>query len=418
MGATTYQLTEYYFNDDANFISSPFYYVQAAIFEKVLTDWNASDSVIVFTTQDAFKYNYENRLTDTRKKTVVENDGLHKHLEQLKKLGKIGTVQHREIPDGNNKEEIWQIFQTIFDEIQEKDEVYFDITNGFRSLPMLGMVLIDYAKVLRNITPRAIYYGNFEAGRARKKDSDLYVKAPVIDVTSFTDLQAWTIAAQAFLNGGNAKLLTDLLHPSKPDLAITLSDFTEAILTCRGKRLMYDLPVNELKNLVAVSVDSVFDAQLKPILEKISNQLEHFESQNVKNGFAAVDWCINNGLLQQGYTFLLETVVSYVIEHVFGINKITEFDYRECANAALNGFSNLRIPATHFNSGAVVQQLKHFVNSKRDLSRTYKILTGHNGLRNDINHCGMKQNNASPDNLKDDLNMIFNQIKRILSISF
>ena len=36
------------------------------------------------------------------------------------------------IPDGKNEQEIWTIFQTIFQQLQKGDCVYLDITHGFR----------------------------------------------------------------------------------------------------------------------------------------------------------------------------------------------------------------------------------------------------------------------------------------------
>lgn len=415
IGATKYEDTQYYFNNNENNISSPFCYVQAAIFEKVLTDWGNNDSVFVFTTKDAAYCNYQNRLIKAfPKKEVLPNEGLESELKKLKSRGKIGSYENVEIPDGNDEQEIWEIFQRIFDKINPNDELYFDITNGFRSLPMLGMVLLDYAKALKGITPKAIFYGNFEAGRAKKTEADKYVKAPVIDVTSFANLQAWTTAAQAFLKGGNAHFLSDLIKPTNPNLANNLTDFTEAILTCRGKMLTQDLDINSFKNLVSLSHSTTYEKQLANILKAIENKLTDFYSQNTRNGFKAVDWAIENGLIQQGYTFLLETIISYVVEATNGISYVNDHIYRDCAAAALQRFPNIRNNGTP-QTANIVANMRTFVNSKRRLSTTYKDnLAGKEGLRNDINHCGYKNNYASPARLKEDLKTVFNEFKQIL----
>ncbi len=55
------------------------------------------------------------------------------------------------IPDGKDSEQMWEIFEVIFDELQEGDELYLDITNSFRYLPMLLVVLVNYAKLLKNV---------------------------------------------------------------------------------------------------------------------------------------------------------------------------------------------------------------------------------------------------------------------------
>lgn len=73
------------------------------------------------------------------------------------------------IPDGKDEDEMWEIFSTIFSQLQENDELYIDLTHSFRYLPMLLLVLSNYAKFFENISVNHISYGNFEA---RNKDTN------------------------------------------------------------------------------------------------------------------------------------------------------------------------------------------------------------------------------------------------------
>jgi hypothetical protein len=290
---------------------------------------------------------------------------------------------------------------------------------------MLGMVLIDYAKVLRNITPRAIYYGNFEAGRA-KQGSAPHVKAPVIDVTSFANLQAWTTAAQAFLNGGNTNLLKNLIAQTNPQLAEDLNQFALSILMCRGQQLNRDLDVDNLKTQIVNLQSQTIQAQLRPLLEQIQQKLAPFNSQNTINGIRAVEWCVVNGLIQQGYTFLQETLKSYVIEHVFAGDAALETlllkrEVRDAASSALDGNTHLKIstklPNSIVGKGAKAILLEHLVASLH-ISTYYNELTARGrGLRNDINHCGFKDNYGQPNDLKSDLERLLVNVKLCLSIA-
>ena len=56
------------------------------------------------------------------------------------------TYKSIEIKKGENEEEIWDIFQKVYDILEENDEVTFDVTHGFRFLPMLGLLLLQHAK--------------------------------------------------------------------------------------------------------------------------------------------------------------------------------------------------------------------------------------------------------------------------------
>lgn len=97
--------------------------------------------------------------------------------------------------------------------MEEGDEVYFDITHGFRSLPMLGMVLMNYAKALKGIKVKAITYGAFDALGSRFNieeripDPEQRI-VPLLDLTGFHELQEWSIAADNFVKSGNtAKMI-------------------------------------------------------------------------------------------------------------------------------------------------------------------------------------------------------------------
>jgi CRISPR-associated Csx2 family protein len=437
LGAIAYERTQYYFADKNN-TSSPTPYVQEAIFEKMLAPiWSKEDKLFICTTPDAYNNNYVNRIVKYNTATQQseyspDKDGLEMALSRLKAAGTIAHFDNIPIANGNTVGEIWSVFEAIHEKLRHlppQSSVYFDITYGFRSLPMLGIVLLNYIRTLYNIKVEYVFYGNFEVGRQEKndfiqektkqgatKEAIDVLKAtppcsPILDLRPFAELQAWTTAAQSFFNSGNASLLSELVQPANPVLAQNLSDFTEAILTCRGKMLTQDLDVNSFKTLVNLGRSTGYEAQLKPILERVEEKLEKFESQNTRNGFAAVEWCIDNGLVQQGYTFLQETTVSYVLESVFGKSFLLEHDYRDATNAALNGYKkrNGRVPMEEETT-----KVFNFVKAKKGLREHYTKLTGNKGLRNDINHAGFKEKYATPSQLRNDLKDIYTAIKNIL----
>jgi CRISPR-associated Csx2 family protein len=412
LGAIPYEPTRYYFDGDATDLATPTPYVQEAIFEKVLSNWQPTDQVLIFTTDDAKQNNYHHRIT--RKEGLLENQGLEQILQRLSQQGRIGKFEAIPIPNGNSETEIWSVFQTVFQHIQPGDELYFDITYGFRSLPMLGMVLLDYARTiyLDEVKIQRIFYGNYEAGRALQKAGEL-VEAPVLDLTPFAELQQWTAAARAFLQGGNAEPLAVVTEPHNPEISRNLRLFAPAILTCRGLQLSMDMDISSFKTLVDSSLNSPIAVQLRPLLEAIQQKLAPFSSQNLRNGLAAVQWCIENGLVQQGYTFLQETIVSLVIERVFSLDALTHTELRTDVGTALNNWlpddPNLRIKINREDYIAAY----NYVKSCTGLSALYRKLTGKIGLRNDINHCGFKDSYAMPDTLTAELDHLYRQFLTI-----
>jgi CRISPR-associated Csx2 family protein len=410
LGAQAYEDTHYFFNNDPGVLAQATGYVQEAIFEIELNTWQPSDKVIIFTTEEAREKNYNNRAT--RNKETLEGQGLEHILERLQKKGLIGEYSAVTIPNGNSDMEIWEVFQSVFTHISEGDELYFDITYGFRSLPMLGIVLLDYARTLRNVSIKKLYYGNYEAGRANQKPGEL-VHAPVLDLTPFAQLQEWTSAAKIFLNGGNAEPLAALTEEQNPEISRNLRLFAPAILTCRGWQLAEGIDISSFRKLVDSSLASPIAAQLRPLLEKTQEKLEPFESNNLHNGLHAVKWCIDNGLVQQGYTFLQETIVSLVLEKVFTKKYLTDTDYRADTGTALNG-KNPAMPGLRLKTDMDNYRLVFdYVKSQQGLSRLYKKLTGNDGLRNDINHCGFNGNYATPQRLNEELVSLYQQFCQI-----
>ena len=236
------------------------------------------------------------------------------------------SYQDIAIPDGKDSEQMWEIFEVIFDELQEGDELYLDITNSFRYLPMLLVVLVNYAKLLKNVKVKAIFYGNYEA---RDKESNI---APIMDLLPLSVLQDWTLAASDYLRYGQVQKLYELSESSLlPILKNTetrtkdtemlrafvrkLKEMVEERTTCRGYAIVDSKNVWNLKR-TAGGIQKVTIVQLKPIFEKIKQSLNDFDAkENVLNCIKAAKWCCANKLYQQATTMLEEGLGTFLCCH-------------------------------------------------------------------------------------------------------
>ncbi len=168
-------------------------YIQIALVKLLCKGWKPDDTIQIFITKDA------------RDKNWVVNNGLKAQLQQLKELSDFNfTISAIDIPDGKNVDEIHEIFSIVNNSIGNGDEVTFDITHGFRSIPMLGIVLLNYAKVLKSIKLKGVYYGAWEANQDGV--------SPIFDLTEFDRLLSWTIATDQFISSGNAKKIAALTN--------------------------------------------------------------------------------------------------------------------------------------------------------------------------------------------------------------
>lgn len=258
------------------------------------------------------------------------------------------------------------------------------------------MVLINYAKFLNNIKFRKILYGSFEAGDK--------TSTKIWDLTNFSILQDWTNGANEIINFANAdkisqmtnkKLNTILRQAKGADKTASVSNnfaknikiLADLISTNRCKDILEGRIFKNISNNLS-EIDNVFISPLEPIFEKLKIPLLNFkEDENIVNAFSAVNWCINNNLVQQGFTILQETITTFVcikesLDYTKEINReivnscfkiardsLQEYDWKGAANnkdlakkilkndiikALANDFSTL----TNLKNDIIMQVLK------------------------------------------------------------
>ena len=363
VGFSEYVTCNYYFENEDDKIETRF--VQEAIIRHEFKDWTENDAYYFFATSNAYKNNWEDGTFefDDDRANIYEGkpkDGLKTVLEDIQ------NVEPCLIDEGHTEDGIWSIFDKIEKKIQEHDCVYLDITHAFRSLPMLGIVLLNYLKATKKITIGEIYYGAFEklgttdVVRGKKDEKGRRVKegmkledrnAPVLKLRSFNDIMNFSFAAKLFQDYGNADLLcksidetwprpkTEFERTLRSNLSNKLRLISCNLQTCRGGQI-YD--ATAFKNL-----DDTFEKlrdleddenanykALGPLLKLVKDKFGNFETnKNLNNGFTAAQWCFEHGMYQQCVTLLQETIVSFGVNFVFEeqLSKDCEnYEIRKC----------------------------------------------------------------------------------------
>ena len=386
-------------------------FVQEATIRMNCMDWSEKDRVVIFTTEKAFRHNWkDNGHRDYKTKKVLEQDGLE---TCLKKINGQFSYQQIFISNGRNEKEIWNIFTRVFDSIQEKDEIVFDITHAFRSIPMLTVVILSYARIMKHVSLNGIYYGALEAlgsiseARAMPPEKRL---VPILDLTAFDQLMEWSVATDRFLGAGDASQISNIANNSARfilsqtkgrdrsqhevrRLAESLDQFTKTLSTCRGRNISHVVErlKQKLEDCQSLELNNPLNIPLKTILDKISTQVNRFPGHFILDGIQAARWCLEHNLIQQSYTILQETLVTYFVykigeDHEDFSNKNIN---RTLANQAASIYLKKR-PFEEWNKEAkknrsVIEKFKQFFDSCPQLIKTYNNLTG---FRNDINHAG------------------------------
>ncbi len=421
LGASNYSECQYLISGE---LSCPVRYVQEAMLNHYSQsgEWSQSDKAYILLTNIAREKNWENdghRDRDTHE--IIKQQGLRERLEACNLAMPVEPI---DVLPGNNETEIMTIFTTLFNLLQEGDELFFDITHGFRYLPIIALVLGNYSKFLKGVKVKWIGYGNFED---RDKDTNT---AQVVDLTSMSMLQDWTTAAADFINNGNAKSLVDLtktqLKPVLKDakggnananairkMAGSLDAVVNDIKNCRGFNIMNACNVKALINSLNDIEDCMIEP-LTPLLEKIRDSISDFDieaDENIVNGFVASEWCLENNMTQQAATILLETVISVVCSN-FGLN-YKNFDHREIARSVMREL-DVKSRSKHKNED---EDTPLSIVNEKEMIKNKKIIELYNklgDLRNDLNHCGMRDNPIKAEKFKERIQNYHHELYNIL----
>lgn len=285
-------------------------FVQEALIRCICKNWTQEDRIIIFTTENAFLKNWQ-----PDNGTV----GLFSILNGLKNQPEYSNlnISNKKIKDGKDEKELWEIFETVYSTINENDYITLDVTHAFRFIPMLTVVLLNYAKFLKNITVNNILYGNYEA---RKTNI-----APIINLTGLSNLQDWTNGVNEFVRNGHSVQLKEIIEKEKNNISDKrqtystfgkhLMNFTMSISTVRGENIYSGKPIKELINSINQIKKRNELKVIIPILEKMSGKLAGFKTEYTKeNGEFAIEWALEHNLIQQAYTMGQEHIISLLCD--------------------------------------------------------------------------------------------------------
>lgn len=308
------------------------------------------------------------------------------------------------IPSGQSEDEIWEIFQILADEVQDQDILLMDITHSLRSLPIMALACVQYLRSLKGISLQGIYYGAWEAGEEKNQEH----WAPIFDLTPFVELMDWSEAVGSFQRSGDSSTLRQLFDreviprqkasKGKDQEAKLLKEVghglyqaSQRMATCRGYEI-YTNPVlsRVTERLQQLETEYSPGKAFNPLLARIREKIESVRcplddvSDEVKQGFEAVSWCVQHNLVQQAYTLLQENLITHFCQKG-GADPWAKADRTLVASAlSLSRKSKEEWSAEAFEN-------EEFISRIMDLAGP-EVLTLYDQLskkRNDINHGGI-----------------------------
>lgn len=427
LGTNKYIPCNYYLNDSK---VEDCCYIQHALLGILKNQGMIPDKAIIFTTKLAEEVNWENNNYNN------ERLGLKDELNNIDKSGSC-KVENVPIPDGHSEEELWIIFERIFNEIKDGDEIILDITHSFRYLPMLTFIIINYARVVKNCSLKAIYYGAFEVLGSYKKVPKIPLEernAPIFDLTPFVTLFDWTIGVDRYLATGDVSIISNLTEAeaikireaanlntknisSNKDKALLFKDsnalkrlagaminFSDVVFTCRGQEITKR--VSWLKENIDSVIRDATHEKVRPLvylMEMLQNRFNKFSfNDDYVNVIETTKWCLENEMYQQGFTILQEGLITYVCEK-WNLDKTNE-QHRNIVTSY----------AYKVTEGNMDVQLIPLNIGRENAKELFKLIHSISSVRNDINHGGWRPNPMDKSKFKDNLEKYTKEVEAFI----
>lgn len=314
-------------------------FIQTAIYEGTKAE-NQLDMMVIFTTREAKEQNWEDHF-DARKNERLE--GLKNALSRITPDAKVKLV---DISSEQDEAANWALFDAILAQIEEGDEIYFDITHSLRSIPVIALIALNYATLIKKAEIKKLMYGWFDPQQPEKI-------APIIDMSKMLTLLKWTNGVDQFIRTGDASVICELTETENREtrlddtltieeknsvlplkkMADQLNKVSLSFQTCRSEDITKN--IQDLRSRLSAARDSQTDRMkpLLPLLTGIESKYRDFDDDKILNGLKAAKWCADHHLVQQGFTLLQENLTT-------GICRAFDLDYsainqRQCVNSAI-----------------------------------------------------------------------------------
>jgi len=255
--------------------------------------------------EGAFDENFYYEIADAiEKSTFIEGSDvfsrMSKELEEVSILLLDYGLNEKELRNNINK------VLEIENYIDEGDEVYMDVTHGFRSFPLLAQQAINYLKLIssKNIEVKGYYYGMLEA-------INELGYAPIVDMSILNSLNDLIIGAYDFKHNSNGEAISALLVDKAPEVSKKINNFSKAVSINYSHEIRSQIQQLSKLDLAEVPLPE------RHIVEKVLDDfLQRFS--NIKDASAfqlrLAEWYMQNKYYGASYIFLTESIITKVVE--------------------------------------------------------------------------------------------------------
>lgn len=383
-------------------------FIQEALVERYCKNWGKDDAILIFATTKAKKRNWKDNGHDGENNELY-NQGLEKRFNKMALNADLRIVCIT-IPEVKSQEDIWELFDTVNNEIKSYKEIYFDITHAYRFIPMFAMSLFNYSQFVNGTEVKWVKYAMLDnigdLDEVRKTQLEDRDEQTVLDLTSLVQMQEYTQIASDLKNFGRLKSFATSISNSDPRLSEEIKNFDEYIQTNNLEKLRE----GEYYKNILFCLENIWETlppldKIKEGIKNLFNKYGFVDKESYQNVTAAIAWVKDYEMLPQAYTLSQELIIKIVME---SIKELDNNPYKSARSARevmsfrefvgeLLGLNDKKLANyNELEEGSEVKNNFSFVSSIfsqitwiKDLKAPYKNIKNN---RNNINHANSKTN--------------------------
>lgn len=242
----------------------------------------------------------------------------------IDELVSIGCLEHSQIQEDDsittnqNAEQQWEWFDALQKLIDDGDQVIFDFTHGFRSVPIIFSTAISFLQKVKRFELLHAYYGYVDQ-KAGKNE--------IIDMAKFYRINEWADGVARLVDTADASKLAALAEEGKDDGFAALND-PKLVKALRDlTNLIKNIDVNnvgkkadEALNLIQQKSKQCSGAD-KQLLQMVIGKFEglaittnnHYDNNYFKLQLVLTEILLKHGLYMQAFTVMRECIGTLVM---------------------------------------------------------------------------------------------------------
>ncbi len=349
--------------------------------------------------------------------TISSWETLQKRLE-----GRVNLQPIFNVPEGHTQADIWNLFNLLTGCLQQDDRVLFDITHGFRSLPVLSLIAVSFLRVVRQVKIEGLIYGAFDA---KNKETN---ETPTFDLLPMVSLLEWTTATDQFLKTGNGQELASLLRQSDEEANQNLAQSISAI--SGGLQLLRPMDVMAESAALSINIEKAAPsiAQSVPpfvtLLKRVEQDYGSFALANptdytthAKEGLLQqlkiINWYAAKGQFVQALCLAREWLPSLLCYH-FNLDPLVNYPNRDEMETLLAGGKIKDSKGNIVKESSYLEEWNQIPKAQRkQLTNLWGGTLNFANLRNDILHAGFRKNPRNAKQIEQEAKQIIKELEAI-----